>query len=149
MKKKNPAKDIKLEFHAADMSSALNPPLFSSGISAGFPSPADDYVENKLDLNRHLIKHPSATFFVRVKGNSMRDAGINDGDILIVDKSLESVNNAVAVCIIESEFTVKRLKKVKNELYLFPANSEYEPIKVTDYNNFKVWGIVTYVIHKI
>ena len=148
MKKKVSSSALKLEIHSVDIASTLNPPLFASGVSAGFPSPADDYVEKKLDLNRHLIKHPSATFFVRVKGTSMKDAGINDGDILIVDKSLESLNNAIAVCIIDSEFTVKRLRKVKDALYLIPENPEYEPIKVTDNNNFQVWGIVTWIIHK-
>lgn len=123
-------------------------PAFKSEVRAGFPSPADDYVEQKLDLNRFLIRHPSATFYVRVKGNSMEGAGISDGDMLIVDRALEAGNNDIAVCVINGEFTVKRLKKEKGALYLVPENPGYRPIRVPEGSDFQVWGIVSYVIHK-
>lgn len=138
----------KLEFYSIDTAAGLELPLYQTKVSAGFPSPADDYTDLKIDLNKTLIKHPSATFYVKVKGVSMSNAGIQDGDILIVDRSLEAKNNCIAVCVIDGEFTVKRVSKVKNELYLLPENKEYKPIKITEYNNFEIWGIVSYVIHK-
>jgi DNA polymerase V len=137
-----------LEVYKVDNSSIADSPLFTSGVSAGFPSPADDYIELKLDLNKYLIKHPSATFYVKVKGDSMKNAGINDEDILIVDRALEPRNNDIVVCVIDSEFTVKKIKKTKDSLYLLPENPEYKPIKVTESNSFQVWGVVSYVIHK-
>lgn len=124
-------------------------PLFDSKISAGFPSPADDYIENKLDLNEHLIKHPAATYFVRVSGDSMIEAGIYSGDILIVDKSLIPKNNSVIIAILDGEFTVKRIKINKNKYYLEPANKKYSPIKITEDMNFEPWGVVIYAIHKV
>jgi DNA polymerase V len=123
-------------------------PLYNSGVSAGFPSPADDYVENKLDLNKHLISHPSATFYVRVKGSSMIGAGIKDGDLLIVDRALEPGNNDIAVCIIDGDFTVKRINKHNGDVYLIPENPDFKAIRITETNNFQVWGVVAYVIHK-
>jgi len=122
---------------------------YADGISAGFPSPAEEYIELSLDLNKELIKHPAATFFGRVKGNSMQDVGIYDGDILIIDKSLMPFDGAKAVCYIDGEFTLKTLRKVNNDLWLMPANESYKPIKINEDNNFIIWGIVTYVIHKV
>lgn len=142
-------KGLSIEFFTAEDTSKAISTLYGSGVSAGFPSPADDYVELKLDLNKYLIRHPSATFYVKVKGDSMKGAGINDGDILVVDRSLEPKNNDVAVCVIDSEFTVKKLRKTKDELYLMPENEEFKPIRVTEDNNFQVWGVVTYIIHKV
>jgi len=124
-------------------------PLFISRIPAGFPSPADDYIDKNLDLNESLIKHPAATFFVRVEGDSMVDAGIYSGDILIVDRALETINNKIIVAILDGEFTVKQIRKIKNELYLLPENSNFDPIKITEEMNFEVWGVVTYVIHSV
>jgi DNA polymerase V len=125
------------------------PSMAVTGISAGFPSPADDYMEAGIDLNRELIRNPGATFFGRVKGFSMQDAGISDGDVLVIDKSLEPRNGAVAVCFLDGEFTVKRIRIENGELFLVPENKEFQPIRITDGNDFMVWGIVTYVIKKM
>ena len=106
-----------LDFYTVDNRIKLEVPFFNSPISAGFPSPAEDYVDLKLDLNKFLIKHPSATFYVRVKGDSMKNAGIFDNDILIVDKALDPKNGDIAVCVLDGEFTVKRIKKQKDQLF--------------------------------
>jgi DNA polymerase V len=124
-------------------------PLAGATVSAGFPSPADDYMEAGIDLNRELIRNPGSTFFGRVKGTSMKDSGIHDGDVLIIDKSVEPYNGAIAVCFLDGEFTVKRIRIEKSTLYLVPENREFKPIAVTDRNDFMVWGVVTYVIKKI
>jgi DNA polymerase V len=122
-------------------------PLTRSTVNAGFPSPAEDFIESQIDISRKLIKHPASTFLVRAKGDSMIDKGIQDGDILVVDKSLEAKNNSVVIAYIDGEFTVKRFVKKKNEVILYPANNNYEPIKITSENDFLVWGVVTYVLH--
>lgn len=137
-----------IDFYSAETSTELELPFAKDGISAGFPSPANDYLDLSLDLNKALIKNPSATFYGKVKGLSMIEAGIDEGDILIIDKSLEPKNNALAVCFIDGEFTLKKIKKEKNKLMLMPANKDYEPINITDDNEFAIWGIVTYVIKK-
>ncbi len=137
-----------LEFFSADFTTNIALPLVSGKVSAGFPSPAEDYLEMKLDIAKHIIKHPAATFFVRVTGSSMIKAGIQDGDLLVVDRSLEPTNNSVAVCLINGEFTVKRLKKSGKRLFLQPENPAFKPLEVTDGSEFEVWGIVSYVIHK-
>jgi len=124
-------------------------PVFMVPVSAGFPSPAEDYVEGSLDLNRHLIKHPAATFFVRVSGNSMVNAGIYPGDILIVDRSLEAVNNKIVIAVLNGELTVKRLKLKNSEIYLFPENPDYSPIKIEENSDFEIWGVATNVIHSL
>ncbi len=148
MKLKSIKETEKFQFFSSDVSEETEIPFFASPVSAGFPSPADDYVELSLDLNKHLIKHPSATFYARVKGDSMINAGINDGDLLVVDRALDIYDNCIAVCIIDGEFTVKRLKKQKDKILLIPENKEYKPIEVSEFNDFEVWGIVAYVIHK-
>ncbi len=124
-------------------------PLFLSPIHAGFPSPADDYTEKKLDLNELLIHHPQATFYVRVAGDSMCQDCINEGDILVVDRSLNAYHNAVIVAMINGEFTVKRLYYKGGIIYLMPANSKYKPMRITESMNFQVWGVVTYCIRKV
>ena len=128
-------------------------PLFlqfvSNGISAGFPSPALDFEDIKIDLNRELIKHPSATYYGRVKGFSMQKAGIDDGDILVIDKSLEPTHGKIAVCFIDGEFTAKRIHITKNGIVLMPENDDYKPIVVTAKNEFIVWGVVTHVIKSV
>ena len=124
-------------------------PLFLASISAGFPSPADDYIEKNLDLNEYLIKHPSATFFVRVEGNSMVNAGIHNGDILIVDRSLEPVDKRIIVAVIDGELTVKRIQLRGGKLFLVPENEGFEPIEVTEGTDFQVWGVVTLAIHSV
>ncbi|MEI7595824.1 MAG: translesion error-prone DNA polymerase V autoproteolytic subunit [Bacteroidota bacterium] len=137
-----------LEFFMVDNSVSMELPFFASKISAGFPSPADDYVELKLDLNQHLIKHPAATFYVRVKGNSMIDANIHEGDILIVDRALEAKNNDIIIGVLNGEFTVKRLKKTKSGIVLNPENTEFKPIKISSDADFQIWGVISYIIHK-
>ena len=124
-------------------------PLFLSPVQAGFPSPADDYIEESLDLNKYLISHPSATFFVRVQGNSMIDAGIHNQDILIVDRALNPTNGKIAIAVINGEFTVKRIRIKKNKkIFLEPQNPSYSLIEISPDDDFQIWGIVTYVIHK-
>ena len=123
-------------------------PIFASCVQAGFPSPADDYEEKPLDLNDLVIKHPSATFFVRVQGDSMLQAGMFDGDILVVDRSLSPANGAIILAVLEGEFTVKRLVIKGNKTTLVPENPAYPSIKITPESQFQVWGVVTYVIHK-
>jgi DNA polymerase V len=122
--------------------------FFDGGVRAGFPSPAEDYFEESIDLNQYLIKHPSATFMVKVVGDSMIDAGIFANDILIVDRSLEAKNNSIVIASINSELTVKRLIKKNSEVFLKPENKKYQPIKILDYNDNLIWGVVTSVIHK-
>jgi DNA polymerase V len=137
---------IKLDLYSTATEGEMPLPVASEGISAGFPSPANDFTDVAIDLNRHLIQHPSSTFFGRVKGQSMKDEGINEGDLLIIDKALEPVNGKIAVCFIDGEFTVKRIKTDVDCCWLMPANEEYKPIKVTSENEFLIWGIVTHVI---
>lgn len=118
-------------------------------VRAGFPSPADDTPHEKLDLMRLVVRHPASTFYFRISGVSMVDDGFDEGDIVVVDRSLEPTNNATAVCFIDGEFTIKKIRQEKNCLYLMPANKEYKPIKVTAENEFMVWGVVTYIIKKV
>jgi DNA polymerase V len=124
-------------------------PFLVAKISAGFPSPADDYIDKKLDLNELLIKHPSATFFVRVSGDSMIDAGINSGDILIVDRALEPAENRIVIAALNGELTVKRMRKINGRIYLIPENAAYDPIEVIPEMQFEVWGVVSHVIHQV
>ncbi|MDA3930189.1 MAG: translesion error-prone DNA polymerase V autoproteolytic subunit [Prolixibacteraceae bacterium] len=124
----------------------LELPLADGGISAGFPSPAQDFVDLAIDLNKELVKHPSATFYGRVKGESMRDLGINDGDLIVIDKSLIPKNGRIAVCYLDGEFTMKTIRMEKGCCWLIPANDEYQPIKVTEENDFLIWGVVVHVI---
>ncbi len=138
----------KIIYHP-DQATECNRPLFLVPVSAGFPSPADDYIENSLDLNKHLIKHPAATFFVSVKGDSMVDAGIHSGDILIVDRSLDATDKRVVIAVVDGEFTVKRIRIIDKKVYLLPENSDFSPIEITDSMDFTIWGVVTNVIHAL
>lgn len=122
-------------------------PLYSSHVRAGFPSPADDYIESYLDLNTHLIKHPAATFFVTASGDSMIGAGIQPGDMLIVDKSLDATHGKIVIAAIDGELTVKRLSRHEGRVQLLPENNQYTPIDITDENDLVIWGVVTHVIH--
>ena len=133
----------------ASVHSRIKQPLFLVRIAAGFPSPADDYIEKHLDLNEHLVKHPSATFFVKVEGESMINAGIHNGDILIVDRSLEAADKKIIVAVVNGELTVKRVRKEKGALFLVPENDDFKPLCVTEEMDFQVWGVVTSVIHKV
>ncbi|MDP3706294.1 MAG: translesion error-prone DNA polymerase V autoproteolytic subunit [Legionellaceae bacterium] len=122
-------------------------PLYASHVRAGFPSPADDHIETHLDLNAHLIKHPAATFFVIASGDSMTDAGIQSGDMLIVDKSLEATHGKIVIAAIDGELTVKRLSRQAGKVKLLPANNRYGPIDITNEHDLVIWGVVTHVIH--
>lgn len=124
-------------------------PLFGSSISAGFPSPADDYVEKELDLNEHLVANRQATFFLRVSGDSMIGAGIHNGDILIVDRSLAASHKKIVVAIVQGELLVKRLLFQNGKVLLAAENPHYEPIEVTPELGFEVWGVVTNSIHAV
>ena len=123
--------------------------LFICPVNAGFPSPASDYIEEKLDLNTHLVKHPAATFFVRANGDSMTGAGILNGDILIIDRSLTPKNQNVVIAVVNGEFTVKRLCISDGNVSLFPSNPKYKPILIMDGTDFMIWGVVTYAIHAL
>ena len=142
MSKKN------LTIYKVDAESHLPLPYADEGIRAGFPSPAQDYMELAIDLNKELIKHPTSTFYGRVVGDSMKDEGIEEGDILVIDKSLELMDDDLAVCFIDGDFTVKRVRLESDASWLVPSNAKYPPIKVTKDNEFMVWGIVTYTIKK-
>ena len=135
--------------YAPDLSTRYALPIFLGRLPAGFPSPADDYLEGKLDLNRHLIKHPAATFFVRVTGDSMIGAGIHSGDLLVVDRSLEPADKNVVVAVLDGELTVKRLFKQNGILRLLPENLNYQPIEITPQQTIEIWGVVTSVIHSL
>jgi DNA polymerase V len=123
--------------------------LFLVPVSAGYPSPADDYLDDSLDLNQHLIQHPTATFFVRVAGESMREAGIHSGDVLIVDRELRPRVGSDIIAVVNGELTVKRLSKRHGKLMLMPENQQYPPLPITETTAFEVWGVVTYVIHRV
>ena len=124
-------------------------PVANGGICAGFPSPAQDYVEGGIDLNRELVKNPAATFFGRVSGDSMTGAGIEDGDLIVIDKSLEASEGDIAVCFLDGEFTLKRIHIEKDVIWLVPENPKYRKIRVTADQHFMVWGVVTYSIKNI
>ena len=138
-----------IEIFSPEEDSSTELPLSENRVSAGFPSPAEHYSSLKLDLNKELIKNPAATFYARVKGISMIDEGIDDGDLIVIDKSIEPYTGCLAVCYIDGEFTLKRFEKHEGYGLLIPANKDYSPIKVTDNNDFIIWGIVTYVIKKL
>lgn len=124
-------------------------PIFSSKVQAGFPSPADEYIEGYLDLNTRFIKHPSATFVVQVTGDSMVDAGIFAGDWLLVDKSLEATDGRIVIAAVNGELTVKRLSHKGGRLQLLAANPEYEPIDITEDSELVIWGVVKLVLHEL
>lgn len=137
-------------FLTPDLSTELPLLYADGGIRAGFPSPAQDYVDGILDLNKELIQHPAATFYARVVGDSM-SPGIAEGDLLVVDRSLNATDDCIAVCCVNDEFTIKRIdltQKGKGFIRLLPDNPKYEPITVTEDDNFILWGVVRYVIHK-
>jgi DNA polymerase V len=135
--------------YTPDLSTPCERPVFVARVSAGFPSPADDYLEGKLDLNKYLIKHPAATFPVRVTGDSMIGAGIHSGDLLIVDRSLEPEGGNVVIAVVDGELTVKRIEMHDGKLFLVPENPDYPLIPVTEEQSFQVWGVVTHVIHEL
>ena len=141
--------NAKLTFYTPDTEGGAALPLASHSVSAGFPSPALDFMEYTIDLNKHLTRNALSTFYIKVEGSSMTNAGIDDGDMLVVDRSLEAHDGRIAICLIDGEFTVKRLKLETDCLFLMPENPVYQPIKVTDDNQLVIWGIVTYVIKRV
>lgn len=133
--------------YPADISTALPLPYADGGIRAGFPSPAQDYLSESIDLNKDLIRHPASTFYARVIGDSMAGEGITEGDILVIDKSVDPEHGDLAVCCLDGEFTLKRLRFMSdNRLYLMPSNRKYRPIEITRETDFSVWGVVLYTI---
>lgn len=138
-----------ITFFIPDLENNRKHPYFPSGIKAGFPSPAADFDETKISLDHVLVKNHEATFYAKADGNSMIGAGIDDGDIMVIDRSLEPRDGKIAVCCIDGEFTVKRIKLNKEGLCLMPENKDFQPIKVTEDNKIVIWGIVTYVIKSV
>ena len=141
------SKDIRI--FSANTETALARPYVDAGISAGFPSPALDFMDLTIDLNQYLIKHPSATFYGRVQGDSLKNAGIAHNDLLIIDRSIEATNGKIAVCYIDGAFTAKRIQISKKEIWLIPENENYQPLRITEENDFLIWGIVTHVIKNV
>lgn len=123
--------------------------MSAESVAAGFPSPAEGYIEKHLDLNEHLIEHPSATFFVKASGESMIGAGIFPGDLLIVDRALNPVNGSVIIAVIDGEFTVKRLHIAKENIELLPENRSFKPIPITEDTDFQIWGVVAHCVHAL
>ncbi|WP_298068093.1 translesion error-prone DNA polymerase V autoproteolytic subunit [uncultured Mailhella sp.] len=136
---------------AADTTQGLREglPLYLSPVKAGFPSPAEDYVDRKLDLHEYLVRNKAATFFLKASGDSMLEAGIHNGDLLIVDRSLEAAHDRVVIAALDNELTVKRLVRRKGRVYLVPANPDYPEIDITEREYIHIWGVVTYVIHQL
>lgn len=135
-----------LTFFLPDFEKNIELPFIAAGIKAGFPSPAADFDESKISLDNVLVKNREATFYAKASGKSMIGAGIDNGDIMVIDRSIEPQNNKIAVCFIDGEFTVKRISVQKDGVYLTPENKDFQPIKVIEENQLIIWGIVTYVI---
>ena len=121
--------------------------LYPTSVNAGFPSPAEDHIDIGLDLNEYLVKHESSTFYIYVQGSSMINSGICDGDLIIVDRSLEPCSNNIVLAVIDGEFTIKKILKKNNTIYLMPDNNNYNPICIDDSMDFQVWGVITHSIH--
>ncbi|MGI9212879.1 MAG: LexA family protein [Methylococcaceae bacterium] len=134
----------------AERSTPLSLPLFASRVAAGFPSPADDHIDATLDLNEHLIKRPAATFFVRAQGDSMIGAGIHDGDLMVVDRSLDARTGSIVIAVVHGELTVKRLSlNADDTVWLIAENPNYAPIQITESMDLVIWGVVAHVIHSL
>ena len=138
-----------LNFFTPKKENGIGQWLAEGGISAGFPSPADDFKETRISLDKELVKNKEATFYARVSGDSMVGAGLDDGDLLVIDRSKNPENGKIAVCLVDGEFTVKRIKKEKKKLYLMPENKKYKPIELKEENELIIWGVVEYVIKKV
>ena len=142
-------KKEKLRFLKPKKGNSIGQWLVEQEISAGFPSPADDFKEVRISLDKELVKNKEATFYARVSGDSMIDAGLDDGDLLVIDRSLSPENGKIAICFIDGDFTVKRIKKEKGKFYLMPENKKYEPIELAEDDELIIWGVVEYVIKKV
>lgn len=141
--------DQKLIFFHPNQETRKQLHLVQEGISAGFPSPADDFKELRISIDQEVVRNEEATFYARVSGESMQGAGLDDGDLLVIDRSLEPQDNKIAVCFIDGAFTVKRLKVEVDCVYLVAENKNYKPIKVSEGDELIIWGIVTYVVKKV
>ena len=141
-----PERQIRIDIFRPDLTTRLALPYADAGVKAGFPSPAQDYISESIDLNRELIRHPAATFYARVDGDSMIGDGIESGDILVVDRSIEPADGDLAICCIDDEFTLKRISLRAGSIWLIPSNERYDPILVTPDRRFMVWGVVTHTI---
>lgn len=139
----------KLTFLKPKKGDSLGQWLIEQGVSAGFPSPADDFKEIRISLDKELVKNEESTFYARVSGDSMIEAGLDDGDLIIIDRSLDPENGKIAVCYVDGEFTVKRIKKEKDKFFLMPQNKKYKPIEIKEGNELIIWGIVQYVIKRV
>ncbi|WP_347160460.1 LexA family protein [Pontibacter chitinilyticus] len=137
-----------LEFLYITLQECVELPLVASYVSAGFPSPADDYLEDKIDLSRFLVQNPSSTYFMRVKGNSMQDANIHEGDVLVIDKALAPADGLPVICFLDGAFTVKTFKNAGHRAYLVPANPALKPIEITEEMDMRVWGVIAWILHK-
>ena len=135
--------------YVADNSSKCWRPLFGSPVPAGFPSPADDYIERSLDLNEHLIRHPAATYFIRASGDSMTGEGIHSGDLLVVDRSNQPVDGSIVIAVLDGELTVKRLRRRNGKIALESANPKYPELFVLEESELTIWGVVSHVIHAV
>ena len=142
-------KKEKLTFLKPKKGNSMGQWLVEQGISAGFPSPADDFKEIRISLDKELVKNQESTFYARVSGDSMVGAGLDDGDLLVIDRALNPENGKIAICFIDGEFTVKRIKKEKGKLYLIPENNKYKSIELKEENELIIWGIVTYIIKTV
>ena len=142
-------KKNRLKFLKPKKSDSLGQWLIEQSISAGFPSPADDFKEIRISLDKELVKNPESTFYARVSGDSMIEAGLDDGDLIVIDRSLFPENGKIAVCFIDGEFTVKKIKKEQKKLFLIPQNKKYKPTEIKEENELIIWGIVEYVIKKV
>lgn len=137
---------VTVDILSPDLSSAMPLPYADQGIQAGFPSPAQDNISESIDLNREIVKHPASTFYGRVSGESMSDEGIEPGDILVIDRSLEPIEGDLTVCCVDGDFTLKRISLRAGEVWLIPSNEKFDPILVTPDCKFEIWGVVTYTI---
>ena len=136
-------------FFKPNLDESRSIPLTNNSISAGFPSPADDFKEIRISLDKEIVRNEEATFYARVDGDSMQGAGLSDGDLIVIDRSEEPKTGSIAVCFLDGEFTVKRLKLKNQEVYLMPENSRYSPIKIDEGSELSIWGVVTYVVKKM
>ncbi len=137
------------EIYRAAVSEPMPLPLFLCPVEAGFPSPAEAYIEDQLDLSQHLVKRPNATYFARVVGDSMIEAGIHSGDLLVIDRALEATDGKIVIAAVNGELTVKRLRIRGKQWFLIPENPNYPEILVTEAMDFHIWGVVTNVVHKV
>lgn len=143
-----PSQTFTIDISHADTGIKLPLPYADHGIQAGFPSPAQDYISEAIDLNDEVVRHPAATFYGRVNGDSMIDEGIEDGDLIVIDRAIEPSDGDLAVCYVDGDFTLKRIKIEPDRIWLIPANETFDPILITSDNRFSIWGVVTFVIKR-